>query len=48
MKQQNVMRYWWESSNFAAISSVSASVVVDQHNKVGGITFGAALLYQKH
>ena len=36
-RQQNVMEYWQEVST-------SASEVVVQHNKTGGITFGAALI----
>ena len=40
-QQQNVTEYWQESST--AILAF-ASDVVDQCNKMGGITFGAALL----
>jgi len=35
--------YWWEGSISTAIPPPSASDVVDQHNKIGGITFGSAL-----
>jgi len=38
------MGYWWEGSASTAISP-SASDAMGQHNKVGGITFGATLLY---
>ena len=44
-QQQNVMEYGWEGSTSTAISPPSASDVVSQHNKIGGVTFGAALLY---
>ena len=39
------MGYWWEGSALTAIPPTSASDVVGQHNKMGGITFGAALIY---
>jgi len=38
------MEYWWEGSTSAAILPTSASDVMGQHNKIGGITFGAALV----
>jgi len=38
------MGYWWEGSTFTAIPPTSASDVIDQHNKIVGITFRAALL----
>ena len=37
------MEYWWEGSIFTVISP-SSSDVVDQQNKTGGITFGAAFI----
>ena len=40
---QNVMEYWREGSTSTAIAPTLASDVVGQHNKIGGITFGAAL-----
>ena len=43
-QQQNVMEYWWEGLISTAIPPTSASDVVGQHNKVGDITFGAALV----
>jgi len=43
-RQQNVMEYWWEGSTCTAISPTSASGVVGQRYKIGGMTFGAALL----
>ena len=42
--QQNVTGYWWEGSTSAAIRPASASDVVDQHCKIEGITFGAAMV----
>ena len=33
------MGYWWEGSTFTAIPPTSASDVIDQHNKIVGITF---------
>ena len=44
-QQQNVMEYWREGSASAAIPPISASDVVNQHNKTGGITFRAALVH---
>ena len=40
------MQYWWENSSSAATSSTFTSDFVGQHNKIGGITFGAALVHQ--
>ena len=42
--QQNLMEYCWEGSTSTAIPPPSASDVVDQHNKIGGITFRAYML----
>ena len=42
--QQNVGEYWWEGWASTAIST-SASEIVDQHNKIEGITFRAALVH---
>jgi len=41
---QNVTEYWWEGSASTAIPPTLASDVVGQHNKIGGITFEAALI----
>ena len=38
------MEYRWEGSAFTAIPPTSISNVVGQHHKLGGITFGAALI----
>jgi len=38
------MEFWWEGSTSTAIPSTSASDVVGQHNKAGGIIFGAAFV----
>jgi len=38
------MEYWWEGSTSTAISPTSASDVVGQRNKIGGITFGVTLI----
>ena len=43
--QQHVMAYWWEGSTPTAILPASTPDVVNQHNKTGGITFGAALVH---
>ena len=43
-RQQNGMEHWQESSTSTAISPSSASAIMDQLNKTGDITFGAALL----
>ena len=42
-QKQHVMQCWWEGSAYTAITPISASDVVGQHNKIGGITFRAAL-----
>jgi len=44
-QQQNIMECWWESSACTAIPLTSTCDIVGQHSKIGGITFGAALLY---
>ena len=38
------MEYWWEGSTSTAISTIFASDVVSQHNKIGGINFGTTLV----
>jgi len=38
---QNVMEYWWEGLISAAVSPTSISDVVNQCNKIEGITSGA-------
>jgi len=43
-RQQNLTEYWREGSTSTAISTIFASDVVGQHNKIGGINFGAALV----
>ena len=43
-QQQNAMEYWWKGSTSTSIPQISASDVMGQHNKIGGITFGAALV----
>ena len=47
--QQNGTECWLEGSTSAAIPPTSTSVVMGQHNKIGGITFRAALVlcYQR-
>jgi len=37
------MEYWREGSASVRIPPTSTSDVVGQHNKIGGITFGAAV-----
>jgi len=39
------LEYWWEGSTSTAISPTSTSYVVGQHNKIGGITFEAVLIF---
>jgi len=43
-QQQLIMEYWWEGSVSTAILPTSASNIMGQHNKIGGITFGAAFV----
>jgi len=38
------MEHWQKGSASTVIPPMSASDVMDQHNKTGGITFGAALI----
>jgi len=38
------MGYWWEGAASAAIPTTSASDIAEQQYKIGGITFGAALV----
>ena len=45
MWQQNVAEYWWEGLTSTAVPSTSASDIMDQHNKIGGISFRAAFVY---
>ena len=40
------MGYWWERSTSIAIPPTSASNIMGQHNEIGGVTFGAAIIYQ--
>lgn len=40
-EQQNLTEYWREAAASTAISPMSASDIVDQNNKIAGITFGA-------
>src|SRR5258705_14005340 len=42
--ETKLMGYWKEGSTSTAIPPTSASDVVDQHNKIGGISFGAPLI----
>jgi len=44
-RQQNVTEYSWEGSTFTAVTPTFISDVMGQYNKVGGITFRAALVY---
>ena len=39
------MEYWWEGSASNAIPPTSTSDIAGQYSKIGGITFGAALLF---
>ena len=43
-QQQHGMGYWWEGSTSTAITPTSASDIVGQYNKIGGITSSAALI----
>ena len=43
--QQNVMEYWQEGSTSTAIPSTSVSDVVDLDDKIGYITFEAAIIF---
>ena len=43
-RQQNVIEYWKKASTSTAMPPTSTSDVVGQHNKMGEISFGAALV----
>jgi len=43
-QQQHAMECWWEGSVTTAIPPISAPNAMGQHHKIGGITFGAALI----
>ena len=45
-QQQNWMRNWWEGSASPTIPPTYSSGIVHQCHKIGGITFGADLIYQ--
>ena len=42
--QESIMEYWLESSTSPAIPPTSASGIMGQHNKIGGIIFRAPLI----
>jgi hypothetical protein len=44
-RPQNVTENWREGSASTAISPTSAFDVVGQHSKIGGINFGATLVF---
>ena len=44
-QQQDVTEDWWEGSTSTVIPPTSTSDVRGHHNKIGGITFGAALIF---
>jgi len=46
-QQQSVMKYWWEGSTSTAMPPTFTSDTVGQHHKIGGITFGAAVVYKQ-
>ena len=43
-QQHHLMEYWWEGSASTAVPPPSASDIVIQYNKIGGIAFGAVLI----
>jgi len=45
-QQQNIMDYWQEDSISIDISPTSSPDIMGQHNEIGCITFGAALIYK--
>ena len=44
-RQKHVTGYCWEGSFSAAVPTASDSDVLGQQNKIGDVTFGAALVY---
>ena len=47
-QQQNVTEYWWEVSASTAILPISTFDIVGQNNKIGGVTFRAALKFRSY
>jgi len=43
-QQQNTIEYWWEDSTSTVTQPASTSDVMDLHNKLGGIVFGATFI----
>ena len=43
-QQENVMGYWQKGSTSTVVPLTSASNVMSQHNKIGDIIFGAAIV----
>jgi len=43
-RQQTVLEYWWEGLTSTASPPTSASDIMGQHHKIGGVTFRAALI----
>ena len=43
-QQQNTMEYWWEPAASTVILPTTTFNVMNQHNKIGGIIFIAALI----
>lgn len=39
-----VTEYWWEGSTSTAVPPTSSSDAMDQHHKLGGISFGEDLI----
>ena len=46
-RQHHVMECWWEGLPSTAIQPTSTSDIVGQHNKIGGVTSGATLVFEK-
>ena len=44
-QQQDVTEDWWKGSTSTVIPPIFTSDVTGYHNKIGGITFGAALIF---
>jgi len=45
LQQQHVMEYWQEGSTSTAMLPPFTVAFMGQHNKIGGITFTAALVH---
>ena len=44
-RQESLRECWWDGSTSTAIPATSTCDIMSQHDKIGGINFGAALVH---